>query len=186
MSVSHPGSISASHLLRSVQRPPVNPRINRKWMGGGHFCCVQSVFPSLSASHVHLLCQESSSLFADLVANHRQHFELQHPAQGHLDTSPVSLEPLLYNPSPPHCQPKITTDDFHQIYLAEIFFFLNHKDSLESLINLMCKSLDCGRKPKNLEKTHAGGEGARKRHMDSAATVQRRSSNLVYSTRVHT
>lgn len=150
---------------------------------------MQSVFsPSLSASHVHLLRQESSSLFAVFGANRRQHFEFQHPAQGHLDTLPVSLERLLYNPSPPRCQPKITTFDFHQIYLAEFFFFFfkNRKDSLESLINLTCKSLDCGRKPENLEKTHAGGEGTRKRHMDSAATVQRRSFNLLHSTRVYT
>lgn len=90
-SVTCPGSISASPCWdqSNIHLSPL--RINTKWTGG-HFWCVQSLFSSLSASHVHLLCQESSSLSALFVANHRQHFEFQHPAQGHLDTLPVSLD----------------------------------------------------------------------------------------------
>lgn len=36
------------------------------------------------------------------------------------------------------------------------------RDILDTLINLMCQFWDCGRKPKNLEKTHTGTEGTRK------------------------
>lgn len=79
--------------------------------------------------------------------------------------STASLERPLDQLSPPRWRPKITICDFQQIYLAEIFF-QTVRDCLGSPINLMCKLLDCGRKPENPEKAHAHREGTCKLHMN--------------------